>query len=81
MQRVTGPEMTGYIRRPMTVFKVPDMSCGHCEKSITKGLQEASAEVEVKVDLALKTVEVKNLPDEAASTILKDLGYTPEKVK
>ncbi len=65
----------------MSLFKVPDMSCGHCEKSITSGLKKASGDVEVKVDLVLKTVEVKNLPDDTVVTLLKDLGYTPEKMK
>lgn len=65
----------------MSQFKVPDMSCGHCEKAITGALKKAGADVEVKIDLSAKTVDVKNLPDETVSHLLKDLGYTPEKMK
>ena len=65
----------------MSLFKVPDMSCGHCEKAITGALKKAGPDVEVKVDLSSKTVNVTNLPDETVSHLLKDLGYTPEKVK
>ncbi len=77
--------MTGamgtFTRSFMSRFLVPEMSCGHCEKAITNGLKKASPEAEVKVDLASKTVEVKNMADEVVATLLKDLGYTPEKMK
>lgn len=63
----------------MSQFKVPDMSCGHCEKSISGALKEAGADFQV--DLKTKTVDVKNLSDETVAGLLKDLGYTPEKVK
>ena len=36
----------------MSLFKVPDMSCGHCEKAITGALKKAGPDVEVKVDLS-----------------------------
>ena len=65
----------------MSEFKVPDMSCGHCEKAITRALKEANASAEVKVDLNRKTVQVSNVPDETVVSLLKDIGYTPEKVK
>lgn len=65
----------------MSEFKVPDMSCGHCEKAITRALKEANSTAEVKVDLQRKTVQVMNVPDETVVSLLKDIGYTPEKVK
>jgi copper chaperone len=65
----------------MSEFKVPDMSCGHCEKAITKALKEANASADVKIDLNKKTVQVTNVPDETVVELLKDIGYTPEKMK
>ncbi len=65
----------------MSVFKVPDMTCGHCEKIITGAIEKASPEALVKIDLGKKLVEVRNLADETVESLLKDLGYTPEKVK
>jgi copper chaperone len=65
----------------MSEFKVPDMSCGHCEKAITKALKAANSSADVKVDLNKKTVEVTNVPDETVVELLKDIGYTPEKMK
>lgn len=65
----------------MSEFKVPDMTCGHCEKAITGALKNATADARIKVDLKSKIIDVTNVPDETVTTILKDLGYTPEKVK
>ena len=65
----------------MARFKVPDMTCGHCEKAITGALKKADPGAQIKIDLAAKTVDVSNMPDETVAGLLKDLGYTPEKVK
>lgn len=65
----------------MSVFKVPDMSCGHCESTIFGALKKIDPEVKVRVDLPEKLVEVHNLPDSQVEALLKDLGFTPEKVK
>ncbi len=65
----------------MSEFKVPDMTCGHCERAITGALKKEGADVEVHIDLKDKTLTVKNLPDETVAGVLKDLGYTPEKMK
>lgn len=65
----------------MGQFKVPDMTCGHCEKAITGALKKADSDAQIKIDLKAKIVEVSNLPDEIVMTLLKDLGYAPEKMK
>jgi copper chaperone len=65
----------------MSEFKVPDMSCGHCEKAITKALKAANSSADVKINLSKKTIQVTNVPDETVVELLKDIGYTPEKVK
>lgn len=65
----------------MSTFKVEDMSCGHCEKAIKEELTRGNSAVKVDVDLKEKTVKVENLPDDRVVFLLKEIGYTPEKVK
>jgi copper chaperone len=65
----------------MGKFKVEDMSCAHCEKAITTELVKGNPAVLVDVNLKAKTVKVENLPDDRVIFLLKELGYTPEKMK
>lgn len=65
----------------MGTFKVPDMTCAHCEKAIKQELSKGSPEVKVNVDLKAKTISVDNLTDDRVIFLLKEIGYTPEKVK
>ena len=65
----------------MGTFKVPDMTCAHCEKAITTELSKGDPKVKVEVDLKDKTVTVENLTDDRVIFLLKEIGYTPEKMK
>jgi copper chaperone len=65
----------------MSVFKVADMSCGHCEKAIKTELTKEDPTIKVEVDLVQKTVTVENLPDDRVIYLLEEIGYTPEKMK
>lgn len=65
----------------MSTFKVSDMTCGHCEKVIKEELTKSNGSVKVDVDLKSKLVTVENLPDDRVEFLLKEIGYTPEKVK
>ena len=65
----------------MGVFKVDDMTCAHCEKAITAELKKGDPTISVEVDLKNKTVKVQNLPDDRVVFLLKEIGYTPKKVK
>ncbi len=65
----------------MGLFKVEDMTCGHCEKAIRTELSKGDTAVKVDVNLKNKTVEVENLSDDRVMFLLKEIGYTPEKVK
>lgn len=65
----------------MSTFKVEDMTCGHCEKAIRQELTKGNDSVKVNVDLKTKTVSVENLPDDRVIFLLKEIGYTPEKMK
>ncbi len=65
----------------MSTFRVPDMTCGHCEKTIKNALTEAHPEAEIKIDLEKKQLIVENLADDRVVFLLKEVGYNPEKIK
>lgn len=55
-------------------LSVPDMSCGHCVKTITDALSERLPDAAAVVDLPSKTVRVA-APVDVATAILADAGY------
>ena len=65
----------------MGVFKISDMTCGHCEKAIKTELAKGDPKVKVDVNLKDKTVAVENLTDDRVIFLLKEIGYSPEKIK
>jgi copper chaperone len=65
----------------MGTFKVADMTCAHCEKAIKTELSKGEPTVKVDVNLEDKTVTVENLTDDRVVFLLKEIGYTPEKMK
>lgn len=65
----------------MAIFKVPDMTCAHCEKAIKTELSKGSSDVKVEVNLKDKTVKVENLTDDRVLFLLKEIGYSPELMK
>lgn len=64
-----------------STFLVEDMTCGHCEKAIRAELAKGDSNVKVEVNLKDKTVTVENLKDDRVLFMLKEIGYTPQKVK
>ena len=41
-------------------FNVSGMTCGHCEKAVTKALKQADPQAEVSIDRAANKVEVES---------------------
>lgn len=64
----------------MGLFRVEEMSCGHCEKAIRNELSKGDPEIKVDVDLKTKTVQVENLSDDRVLFLLKEIGYNPERL-
>ncbi len=60
----------------MKTMKVSDMHCEKCVERISKAL--AKEEIEYKVNLAGKTVEVEESKASAAVRLLDDLGFSVE---
>jgi len=61
-----------------TTFTVPDMTCGHCEKTIRNALNEALPGAEVRIDLSSHKVVVDGDADTAMAA-MQEVGYTPER--
>lgn len=62
-----------------TIFTVPDMTCGHCEKTVRGALAESLPGAAVSIDLATHKVTVEG--DAAtAEEAIREAGYSPEKV-
>jgi copper chaperone len=59
-----------------TVFKIDDMTCGHCEKTVVKALAEVLPGRAVTIDLAARKAMVEG--DAAlAEQAIRAAGYTP----
>lgn len=60
-------------------FKVPDMTCNHCVKSITNAIHEVSPDSGVLCELDSKKVTVTGETDaKRVEKAIKDAGYSPE---
>lgn len=57
----------------MTKITVKDMMCMHCETKIRTALEENN--IEAKIDLQTKTVEVEDEKVSLAKEVIQSLGY------
>ncbi|MGY9049849.1 hypothetical protein P775_00155 [Puniceibacterium antarcticum] len=57
-------------------FHLPDMTCGHCEKTVRSALASALPGAAVDIDLPTHTVKVDG-DAETARAALVAAGYTP----
>jgi copper chaperone len=58
------------------IFTVEGMTCGHCEKAVTKALLSLDAQAKVVIDRTQKTVKVDSeKPREALAQAITDEGY------
>jgi copper chaperone len=58
------------------IFKVEGMTCGHCEKAVTKALLALDAQAKVVIDRTQNTVQVDSEKTrEALAQAIADEGY------
>ncbi|WP_288429334.1 heavy-metal-associated domain-containing protein [uncultured Agrobacterium sp.] len=62
-----------------TISTVPDMTCGHCEKTIRGALSEVLPGSEVSIDLSTHRVIVAGDADTAFAA-MQEVGYSPERM-
>lgn len=57
-------------------FHVNGMTCGHCEKAVTRAIHQLDPQAEVKIDRQQNLVEVRSAqPHEALVRAIADEGY------
>lgn len=57
-------------------FTVTGMTCGHCEKAVTRALKQVDPQAEVKIDRSRNLVEVQSQqPREALAKAIAEEGY------
>ena len=65
----------------MSRFKVPDMSCAHCVRTIEEAIRSIDSAADVSCDLATKEVRVRTaLPPERIAGALATAGYENERM-
>ena len=63
----------------MAVFRVPDIHCDGCVRSLTGAAHEVDAQATVQADLQTKLVTVKTTAPEAdIAEAFRDAGFTVE---
>ena len=56
-------------------FTVQGMTCGHCEKAVTRAIQKLDPQAEVKIDRAANQVDVlSDQPRTALAQVITDEG-------
>lgn len=61
------------------IFNVPDMTCGHCEKTVRGAIGDVLPGAPVTVDLGSHRVTVEGDAARAEEAI-REAGYSPERV-
>ena len=57
-------------------FTVQGMTCGHCEKAVTRAIQTLDPQAEVKINRAANQVDVKSdQPHAALAHAIAEEGY------
>jgi copper chaperone len=57
-------------------FTVTGMTCGHCEKAVTRAIQRIDPQAEVRIDLASGSVQVQSQqPRDALARAIAEEGY------
>ena len=58
-------------------FTVTGMTCGHCEKAVTRAVKQVDPQAEVSIDRAANQVEVQSdQPRELLAQAIDEEGYT-----
>lgn len=58
-------------------FTVTGMTCGHCEKAVTKAILQADPQAQVAIDRPNNTVKVESSQDrEVIARAIAEEGYT-----
>nr|WP_315847896.1 heavy-metal-associated domain-containing protein [uncultured Rhodoferax sp.] len=57
-------------------FTVTGMTCGHCEKAVTRAIQDADPQAQVTIDRSQNKVDVESTqPRETLAKAIAEEGY------
>ena len=57
-------------------FTVQGMTCGHCERAVTRAVKQADPQAEVSIDRAANRVDVQTtLPRDTVAKAIAEEGY------
>jgi copper chaperone len=63
----------------MSVFRVPDMHCDGCVRSVTGAVRDLDGKAAVQADLQTRQVRVETTAsDEAVAAAIREAGFTVE---
>ena len=63
----------------MSVFRVPDMHCDGCVRSVTSAVRDLDDKATVQTDLQTRQVRVETTAsDEAVAAAIREAGFTVE---
>ena len=58
------------------IFTVQGMTCGHCERAVTRAVLQIDPQAQVKIDRAANRVDVQSTqPREAVAKAIAEEGY------
>ncbi len=58
------------------IFTVTGMTCGHCEKAVTRAIQDADPQAQVTIDRSQNKVEVESTqPRDTLAKAIAEEGY------
>lgn len=61
-------------------FRIDNMACGSCTRSVTKAIHSGDPQAKVDIDLDLKRVTVKSGADHSAvAAALEKVGFPPRR--
>lgn len=62
----------------MHAFQIADMTCKHCEATITKTVKDIDAQAQVMIDLSAHTAKIDStLSVDVIEKAIVDAGFTP----
>ena len=62
----------------MIELTLPNMTCGHCVRTVTETVQRVDREAKVEIDLPTHRVRIESTkPAEAFAEALAEEGYAP----
>ncbi len=62
----------------MIEMTLPDMTCGHCVRTVTETIQRVDPQAQVQVELPAHRVRIESAqPREPFAQALADEGYAP----